>query len=100
MNINIYTLFNLLIGLILGLLYFSGLWLTVKNMQKSRSPVALTLVSFFLRTAAIMLVLIFVARQGNYVNIIVLLAGFIFRAIYFKQKDWATEKGIKIIISK
>ena len=78
MNINIYTLFNLLIGLILGLLYFSGLWLTVKNMQKSRSPAALVLVSFFLRTAAIMLVLIFVARQGNYVNIIALLAGFIF----------------------
>ncbi|MCK5768174.1 MAG: hypothetical protein KAH35_07375, partial [Candidatus Atribacteria bacterium] len=78
MNINIYTLISLFAGLILGLLYFSGLWLTVKNMQKSRSPVALTLVSFFLRTAAVMLVLIFVARQGNYINIIVLLAGFIF----------------------
>ena len=77
MNINIYTLISLFAGLILGLLYFSGLWLTVKNMQKSRSPVALTLVSFFVRTAAIMLVLIFVARQGNYINIIVLLAGFI-----------------------
>lgn len=95
MNINIYTLISLFIGLILGLLYFAGLWLTVKNMQKSRSPVALTLVSFFLRTAAIMLVLIFVARQGNYVNIIVLLAGFIFGRFILSRRIGQQKKELK-----
>jgi len=95
LNINIYTLISLFAGLILGLLYFSGLWLTVKNMQKSRSPVALTLVSFFVRTAAIMLVLIFVARQGNYINIIVLLAGFIIGRLILSRRIGQQKKEIK-----
>lgn len=95
MNINIYTLISLFIGLILGLLYFTGLWLTVKNMQKSRSPVALTLVSFFVRTAAIMLVLIFVARQGNYINIIVLLAGFIIGRLILSRRIGQQKKETK-----
>ena len=95
MNINIYTLISLFIGLILGLLYFAGLWLTVKNMQKSRSPVALTLVSFFLRTAAVLLVFIFVARQGNYINIIVLLAGFIFGRLILSRRIGQQKKELK-----
>lgn len=95
MNINIYTLISLFIGLILGLLYFAGLWLTVKNMQKSRSPVALTLVSFFLRTAAVLLVLIFVARQGNYINIITLLAGFIIGRLILSRRIGQQKKEIK-----
>lgn len=95
MNINIYTLISLFIGLILGLLYFAGLWLTVKNMQKSRSPVALTLVSFFLRTATVLLVLIFVARQGNYINIITLLAGFIIGRLILSRRIGQQKKEIK-----
>lgn len=64
MSINIYSLLYLLVGLGLGLLYFGGLWLTIKNMNQARSPIVLTLGSFILRTGAVFLVLIYVARQG------------------------------------
>ena len=77
MTISIYSLLSFFIGLVLGLLYFAGLWLTIKNMYKSRSPIATSLLSFALRTAAIFLVLIFVARQGSFIDIIILLIGFI-----------------------
>jgi len=53
MSINIYSLLYLLIGLGLGLIYFGGLWLTIKNMNQSRSPIVLTLGSFVLRTGAV-----------------------------------------------
>ena len=86
MSINIYSLLYLFIGLGLGLFYFGGLWLTIKNMNNVRSPVILTLGSFILRTAAVFLVLIYVARQGDWFNILVLLAGFIAGRIFLSRR--------------
>jgi hypothetical protein len=42
-----------------------------------------------------MLVLIFVARQGNYVNIIVLLAGFIFGRFILSRRIGQQKKELK-----
>jgi len=86
MSINIYSLLYLLIGLALGIFYFGGLWLTIKNMNQVRSPIILTLGSFILRTATIFLVLIYIARQGEWGNILVLLAGFIAARIFLSRK--------------
>jgi F1F0 ATPase subunit 2 len=41
----------LLIGIGLGLLYFGGLWLTVRQLPSTNNPVLLTLVSFFGRVS-------------------------------------------------
>jgi len=95
MNINIYSLLIFFIGLILGLLYFTGLWLTIKNIHKSRSPVLLSLGSFVLRTAAIFLVLIFVARQGSFINILILLIGFIVGRFILTRRFGQPKKGLK-----
>ena len=86
MSINIYSLLYLLVGLGLGLFYFGGLWLTIKNMNNVRSPVILTLGSFIVRTAAIFFVLIYVARQGEWTNILILLAGFIAGRIFLSRR--------------
>ncbi len=85
MSINIYSLLYLLVGLGLGLFYFGGLWLTIKNMDQARSPIVLTLGSFILRTGAVFLVLIHVARQGDWGNILILLAGFIISRIFLSR---------------
>ena len=86
MSINIYSLLYLLVGLGLGLLYFGGLWLTIKNMNNVRSPIVLTLGSFVLRTGAVFLVLIYVARQGDWFNIFILLVGFIAARIFLSRR--------------
>ena len=93
MNINIYSLLYLLVGLGLGLFYFGGLWLTIKNMNQSRSPIVLTLGSFILRTGAVFLVLIYVARQGDWENILILLAGFIVSRIFLSRMIGKRKKG-------
>lgn len=85
MSINIYSLLYLLVGLGLGLFYFGGLWLTIKNMNQARSPIVLTLGSFIIRTGAVFLVLIYVARQGDWENILILLAGFIGSRIFLSR---------------
>ena len=86
MSLSIYSLLYLLIGLGLGILYFGGLWLTIKNMNQVRSPIVLTLGSFVLRTGAVFLVLIYVARQGDWGNILILLAGFITARIFLSRR--------------
>jgi len=93
MSINIYSLLYLLAGLGLGLLYFGGLWLTIKNMNNVHSPIVLTLGSFILRTGAVFLVLIYIARQGEWGNILILLAGFIAARIFLSRKIGKRKKG-------
>ncbi|GAI65325.1 hypothetical protein ES707_10204 [subsurface metagenome] len=93
MSINIYSLLYLLVGLGLGLFYFGGLWLTIKNMNQARSPIVLTLGSFIIRTGAVFLVLIYVARQGDWENILILLAGFIVSRIFLSRMIGKRKKG-------
>ncbi|MBU4509756.1 ATP synthase subunit I [bacterium] len=93
MSLNIYSLLYLLIGLGLGLFYFGGLWLTIKNMNQVRSPIILTLGSYILRIAAVFLVLIYVARQGEWGNILILLVGFIASRIFLSRMIGKQKKG-------
>jgi len=101
MNISIFSLLSLVVGVILGLLYFAGLWMTVKNIIKASSPLVLSLVSFTVRTVTIFLALIFVSRQGSFIDIIIFLIGFIIgRFILHKrvlqaQKE-QLEKDLKV----
>lgn len=95
MSLSIYSLLYLLIGLGLGLLYFGGLWLTIKNMNQVRSPIVLTLGSFILRTAAVFLVLIYIARQGEWGNILILLVGFIVSRIFLSRRIGKQKNRLK-----
>ena len=85
MSLSIYSLLYLFIGLGLGLFYFGGLWLTIKNMNQVRSPIILTLGSYILRIAAVIFVLIYIARQGEWENILILLVGFIVSRIFLSR---------------
>jgi len=85
MSLSIYSLLYLFIGLGLGLFYFGGLWLTIKNMNQVRSPIVLTLGSYILRIAAVIFVLIYIARQGEWENILILLVGFIVSRIFLSR---------------
>ena len=95
MSFSIFSLLYLFIGLGLGLFYFGGLWLTVKNMNQVRSPIVLTLGSFILRTAAVFLVLIYIARQGEWSNVLILLAGFITARIFLSRIIGKQENKLK-----
>lgn len=86
MNLNIHSLWYLFIGLGLGLFYFGGLWLTIKNMNQTRAPMILTIGSFIIRTIIILIILIYIARRGEWGNILILLAGLVISRIYLSRK--------------
>ena len=51
-------------GLILGSLFYGGLWLTVRRLPTSRHPALLALVSFWSRSAMAVAGLVLLAKQG------------------------------------
>ncbi len=53
-----------LLGMMLGVVYFGGLWWTVSRLQRSASPVGLCLISFVIRGGALLGVLFVVLQFG------------------------------------
>ncbi len=50
-------------GVMLGLLFYGGLWITVRALPVTRSPVAMTLGSLVFRTAAVLAGVVLVSRR-------------------------------------
>jgi F1F0 ATPase subunit 2 len=63
-------------GAVLGLFYFGGLWLTLRGLPTSRSPILLTLGSFVGRTG-IVVVGFYIVMGGHWERMLACLAGFI-----------------------
>jgi F1F0 ATPase subunit 2 len=73
------TLHGLLIfagGLLLGALFFGGLWLTVKRTVATKNPALMIAGSFFLRTG-ITLVGFYYIGHGDWQRLVICLVGFI-----------------------
>ncbi len=63
-------------GMLTGLFYFGGLWLTVRRLVSARRPALLMLASFAVRTA-IALVVFYLIMNGSWLRLVVALAGFL-----------------------
>ncbi len=59
-----------------GLLYFGGLWWSVKRLARVKRPALLSLISFLLR-AAFVLAVFYLLGQGRWERIAACLAGFL-----------------------
>jgi F1F0 ATPase subunit 2 len=62
-------------GIVLGVFYFWGLWLTVRLLPKCRWPVPVLMGSFVLRTAAV-LGGFFLVMNGRWERVLACLGGF------------------------
>ncbi len=67
---------SLIGGIGLGVLYFGGLWLTVKRLIKSRQPFLEALLSFYLRLAVVIAGL-YVLMDDRWERLLIALAGFL-----------------------
>lgn len=63
-------------GAAAGMLYFGGLWLTVRRLPTARRPVLLSLGSFAVRTAAAVAIIFFAARD-HWLLLVVSLVGLV-----------------------
>lgn len=77
MNSILLNLFiGLMVGIVLGGLYFWGLWATVRRLAVSRRPWLLALTSFIFR-AGLFLAAMFLVTRGRPVETVACVAGFV-----------------------
>lgn len=63
-------------GAMLGLLFYGGLWITVRTLMMTQHPVAMTLGSFLFRVAVTVTGFLLIAR-GGWQNALACFAGFV-----------------------
>jgi F1F0 ATPase subunit 2 len=74
----------LLAGFGLGMLFYGGLWMTVRTIPKSRHPIVLAVASFWGRTAVVIAGLLF-AMDGLWQRALACLVGFILARILLSR---------------
>jgi F1F0 ATPase subunit 2 len=87
MNEIVYMILAFLGGLLLGTLFFGGLWFTVRKLVTSKIPALLFLGSFILRVG-ITLTGFYYISSGSWQRLLICVAGFIiarFAVIHFTK---------------
>jgi F1F0 ATPase subunit 2 len=72
----LYLAMAFLVGMGAGIVYFGGLWWTVRQLPFVRQPALLTIGSFLVRTG-ISLTAFYLASEGHWERILISLLGFI-----------------------
>lgn len=72
----LYLAMAFLVGMGTGVVYFGGLWWTVRQLPFVRQPALLTIGSFLVRTG-ISLTAFYLASEGHWERILISLLGFI-----------------------
>jgi F1F0 ATPase subunit 2 len=91
MNETMYILIVFICGVILGVFFFGGLWLTVKKGMTSKMPGLLFIASFFIRTL-IALVGFYYLSANNWKNMAACLMGFVLARFIIKQYTKSKEE--------
>ena len=84
-------------GMLLGVIFFGGLWFTVKKIIKSKTPALLMLSSFIFRIIIVLLGFYFIGL-GDWKKLITCLVGFIiarFVVIYYTKSIDERELQLK-----
>ena len=76
MNSVLYMVLAFLAGLVLGTLFFGGLWLTINKALTSKIPALWFSASFFLRMGVVVLGFYYISL-GNWQRLIICLFGFV-----------------------
>jgi len=90
LNLIIQLILSLVTGMLLGAIFFGGLWMTVQKLQEARRPWLLFLVSSLGRTAITIagfwLIGIWLAPTDQWQRILICLVGFIIvRHVFTRQ---------------
>jgi len=76
MNRYFILMVGLAAGMVLGIFFFGGLWLTLRKLPDAKNPVVLTLGSFFVRVAVSVSGFYLAVRAGGLEGLLACLAGF------------------------
>lgn len=96
--VGINYIISFFIGLLTSLLYYGGLWWTVRALPSARWPVVLAVGSFYLRMGVTLLIF-YVVMQNDWKRLAVCLAGFILIRIIMTGRLGPEKKKIGVLRS-
>jgi F1F0 ATPase subunit 2 len=73
-------------GTVVGVVYFAGLWKTVRALPTARNPAFLVFISFAVRFAVAALLFVMLARTGGWSSIASALVGFTLARLTIVQR--------------
>ena len=88
-----YGLWGGLWGMLLGLFYFGGLWLTVRSIQKVKRPHLLLLLSFLLRFSVAAMCITLIVRLNSPVLWPTLVSFFVTRLVIVRRLGTPSRRG-------
>lgn len=86
---------SMVIGTIVGLGYFAGLWITIQALPNAKRPVLTWAVSALLRVAGATVVFLILLRSGGFTHAVAGLAGFVI-ARFGSTAIWGPPREPKI----
>ena len=81
-------------GIILGILFFGGLYITVQKMNTVKNPALIMILSFILRMVVLVIAFYFISK-GGYKEVLFALAGVILTRLVmtFRMRGEKEERG-------
>ena len=95
MNETVTLVLALVTGVLLGGMFFGGLWWTVRKSISSKQPAFLFLGSLLLRTSIVLVGFYFIAR-GHWERLLVCLVGFLVARIIVTQVTRVADKPSRL----
>lgn len=84
------TLFEYIVsfiaGVLLGLFFLQGLWVTIRNIDKTRHPALRLLVSILVRFSLVLAGFFFLARYAGWQHVLTAVVGFTLLRIYIVRR--------------
>ena len=74
------------IGVLLGLFFLQGLWLTVRNLDKARRPALRLLVSVLFRFSLVLAGFLFLALYAGWQHVLIAVVGFTLLRLFIMQR--------------
>ncbi|MFO7593581.1 MAG: ATP synthase subunit I [Pseudomonadota bacterium] len=73
-------------GILLGLFFLQGLWVTIRNLDKTRHPAMRLLISILVRFSLVLAGFLFLARYAGWQHVLIAVAGFTLLRIYIVRR--------------
>ena len=87
-----FLLLSFAAGMLLAGIQFTGLWLTIKRLPRSKRPSLLATGSHFLRLAITLAGLVVIAMMGDWVHLVAALVGFVMGRVVVTH-FWSTRSS-------
>lgn len=86
---------SFLTGVLLGLVFLQGLWVTVRDIDRSHRPALRLLISLLLRFSVVLAGFFFLTTYAGWQHVLTAVLGFTLLRVYVMRRFWQRQRQYK-----